>query len=61
MQRNIRQDFRQASQTAAMPPVRQKKPPPKGCKSLHPDDDVQQASEDSFPASDAPGSHIFIK
>jgi hypothetical protein len=27
----------------------------------HPDKDIQEASEESFPASDPPGSHIFTK
>ena len=58
MQTDIRQEFQQAGKTVTAPPARTKKI--KREKSAL-DEDVHEASEESFPASDPPGSHIFTK
>ncbi|MEZ0224910.1 MAG: hypothetical protein ACAH83_10175 [Alphaproteobacteria bacterium] len=59
---SIRDEFRAAS-SVVIPQHPQDKAPlgEKKVPGSHPDKDVQEASEESFPASDAPGSHIFIK
>jgi hypothetical protein len=58
MRHDIRQDFRQAAlgtvNSGKNRPNKQNDKPAS-------EDEVQQASEESFPASDPPGSHVFIK
>jgi hypothetical protein len=57
MQHDIKQDFRQASGYPLIPKLR----PKEMIQTCHPDEDIHEASEESFPASDPPGSHIFTK
>lgn len=58
MQPDIRQDFRQASRGATAPAG---EAPPKHVASPHPDADVHESLEETFPASDPAGSHTFTK
>jgi hypothetical protein len=59
---SIREDFRNASHIMIpRRPENGSRQEQKKVQGGQPDNDVQEASEESFPASDAPGSHIFIK
>lgn len=55
MERDIKEDFQRAfaGKTQKNELLREE--------TCHPDEDVHEASEESFPASDAPGSHVFVK
>jgi hypothetical protein len=59
---NIREEFRNAAHVV-IPQHPQDKAPlgEREVPGSHPDKDVQEASEESFPASDPPGSHTFTK
>lgn len=59
MQQDIQQEFRQA--TGITTPQKKRAKSPRHARGANPDEEVHEASEESFPASDPPGSHTFTK